>query len=87
MNDYLSKELAEDGYSKCEVRVTPSKTEVIIHATKTQQVVGEKGKRIKELTALIEKRFKFAKGNVRLFAEKVRVFALSFSLLFQQNIR
>ena len=74
MNDYLAKELSEHGYSKCEVRVTPTRTEVIIHATKTQEVVGEKGKRIKELTALIEKRFKFPKGTVRIFAEKVEIF-------------
>lgn len=43
--DYLSRELAEDGYSGVEVRVTPVKTEIIIMATRTQSVLGEKGRR------------------------------------------
>ena len=39
------RELAEDGYSGVEVRVTPAKTEIIIMATRTQNVLGEKGRR------------------------------------------
>ena len=41
----LCRELAEDGYSGVEVRVTPVKTEIIIMATRTQSVLGEKGRR------------------------------------------
>ena len=36
----LTRELAEDGYSGAEVRVTPLKTEIIIRATRTQSVLG-----------------------------------------------
>ena len=50
LNEFLTRELAEDGYSGVEVRVTPSRTEIIIMATKTQQVLDEKGRRIRELT-------------------------------------
>lgn len=32
------------------------KTEVIVRATRTQNVLGEKGRRIRELTSLIQKR-------------------------------
>lgn len=32
---------------------------------------GEKGRRIRELTAVVQKRFKFAEGSVELYAEKV----------------
>jgi len=32
--------LAEDGYSGVEVRVTPMRTEIIIRATRTQNVLG-----------------------------------------------
>ena len=46
----MTRELAEDGYSGVEVRVTPTRTEIIIMATRTQNVLGEKGRRIRELT-------------------------------------
>ena len=71
MNAFLSKELAEDGYSGVEVRVTPTRTEIIILATRTQNVLGEKGRRIRELTAVVQKRFSFPEGSVELYAEKV----------------
>merc|ERR1711982_302182 len=67
----LTRELSEDGYSGVEVRVTPAKTEVIIRATRTQNVLGEKGRRIRELTSVVQKRFNFAPGSVELYAEKV----------------
>merc|ERR1719342_1317762 len=53
------------------VRVTPTRTEIIILATRTQNVLGDKGRRIRELTAVIQKRFNFAEGTVELYAEKV----------------
>merc|ERR1712038_2177924 len=57
-----TRELAEDGYSGVEVRVT---------ATRTQNVLGEKGRRIRELTSVVQKRFNFPEGTVELYAEKV----------------
>ena len=71
LNELLLRELAEDGYSGVEVRVTPMRTEIIIRATRTQNVLGEKGRRIRELTSLVQKRFGFAEGSVELYAEKV----------------
>jgi small subunit ribosomal protein S3e len=71
LNEFLTRELAEDGYSGVEVRVTPTKTEIIIMATRTQNVLGEKGRRIRELTAVVQKRFNIAPGAVDLYAEKV----------------
>merc|ERR1712137_1448078 len=41
LNEFLTRELGEDGYSGVEVRVTPMRTEVIIRATRTQNVLGE----------------------------------------------
>uniref|UniRef100_A0A8D2DNN3 KH type-2 domain-containing protein n=1 Tax=Sciurus vulgaris TaxID=55149 RepID=A0A8D2DNN3_SCIVU len=58
LNEFLTWELAEDGYSGVEVRVTPTRTEIIILATRTQNVLGEKG-------------FGFPEGSVELYAEKV----------------
>merc|ERR1711865_1115459 len=71
LNEFLTRELAEDGYSGVEVRVTPTRTEIIILATRTQNVLGEKGRRIRELTSLVQKRFNFDKDSVELYAEKV----------------
>ncbi|NWT44940.1 RS3 protein, partial [Chroicocephalus maculipennis] len=71
LNEFLTRELAEDGYSGVEVRVTPTRTEIIILATRTQNVLGEKGRRIRELTAVVQKRFGFPEGSVELYAEKV----------------
>jgi len=71
LNELLTRELAEDGYSGVEVRVTPMRTEIIIRATRTQNVLGEKGRRIRELTSAVQKRFNFPKETVELYAEKV----------------
>lgn len=40
LNELLTRELAEHGYSGVEVRVTPLRTEIIIRATRTQNVLG-----------------------------------------------
>ncbi|CAE7176439.1 unnamed protein product, partial [Rhizoctonia solani] len=61
----------------CEVRVTHARTEIIIRATRTQDVLGEKGRRIRELTSLIQKRFKFPENSLDLYAEKVASRGLS----------
>eukprot|EP01097_Dermamoeba_algensis_P004888 TRINITY_DN3135_c0_g1_i1.p1 TRINITY_DN3135_c0_g1~~TRINITY_DN3135_c0_g1_i1.p1 ORF type:complete len:242 (+),score=73.37 TRINITY_DN3135_c0_g1_i1:90-815(+) len=71
LNDFLRRELSEEGYAGVEVRVTPSRTEVVIRATRTKNVLGEKGRRIRELTAVVQKRFNFQEGSIELFAERI----------------
>ncbi|CAE7212047.1 RPS3A [Symbiodinium sp. CCMP2456] len=71
LNEFLARTLGEDGYAGVEVRVTPIRTEIIIRATRTREVLGEKGRRIRELTALVQKRFGFPENSVELFAERV----------------
>ena len=66
LNEFFTRELAEDGYSGVEVRVTPTRTEIIILATRTQNVLGEKGRRIRELTAVVQKRFNFPEATVEV---------------------
>ena len=66
LNEFFTRELAEDGYSGVEVRVTPTRTEIIILATRTQNVLGEKGRRIRELTSVVQKRFNFPEGTVEV---------------------
>ena len=71
LHEFLMRTLAEDGYAGVEVRVTPIRTEIIIKATRTREVLGEKGKRIRELTAVVQKRYGFPAESVELFAERV----------------
>uniref|UniRef100_A0A669CAW0 Ribosomal protein S3 n=7 Tax=Euteleostomi TaxID=117571 RepID=A0A669CAW0_ORENI len=76
LNEFLTRELAEDGYSGVEVRVTPTRTEIIILATRTQNVLGEKGRRIRELTAVVQKRFGFPEGSVEVGNQKIRLISV-----------
>jgi len=72
LNEFLMRVLGEDGYAGVEVRVTPIRTEIIVSATRTREVLGEKGRRIRELTSLVQKRFGFRENSVELFAEQVK---------------
>ena len=71
LNNFFTKELAEDGYAGLEVRRGPNRTEIVISATRTQNVLGERGRRIRELTSVVQKRFGQQLGDVELFAEKI----------------
>jgi small subunit ribosomal protein S3e len=71
LNEMLTRELAEDGDSGVEVRVTLMRTEIIIRATRMRIVLGEKGRRIRELTSVVQKRFIFPENGVVLYTEKV----------------
>ena len=75
--EFLKRELAEDGFAGVEHKVTPGRTEITIRATKTKEVLGEKGRRIRELTSCIQKRFKYQEGKVALFVERVHTRGLS----------
>lgn len=82
MNEFLTRELAEDGYSGVEVRVTPARTEIIIMATRTQSVLGEKGRRIRELTAVVQKRYVYISFFIKRFFNNI--FILDLILLQEQ---
>ncbi|OMJ14829.1 40S ribosomal protein S3-1 [Smittium culicis] len=77
LNQFFQRELAAEGYSGCEVRAAPARTEIIIRATHTQDVLGVQGRRIRELTSIIQKRYNFPEDTVELFAEKVASRGLS----------
>lgn len=83
LNEFLTRELAEDGYSGVEVRVTPQRTEIIIMATKTQNVLGEKGRRIRELTAVVQKRY----ATYRLLEMGRAFVTLSFNITDSTSLR
>ena len=57
LHSFLSKALVSAGYAGIEVRTTSVKTEIRIKATKSVEVLGSEGRKIRELKALICKRF------------------------------
>lgn len=71
LNEFLSRALGEAGYAGVEVRSTSNRMEIIISATRTREVLGEKGRRIRELTSLVQKRFGLEQDHVDLLAERV----------------
>ena len=71
INEFLSKELSESGYSGVDVEKSPLRTEIIIKTTKAPSVIGYKGRRIRELSTLIKDRFNFNNSKIALYVEKV----------------
>ena len=59
LHSFLERAISASGYAGFEVRVTTVKTEIRIKATKTQEVIGVEGRKIRELTSLIQKRFNY----------------------------
>jgi len=66
LHTFLTRALAAAGYAGIEIRVTPVKTEIRIKAAKVQEVLGQDGIKIRELTSLVQKRFGYAKDAVDL---------------------
>ena len=54
LHELLLRTFAEDGYARVEVRMTPILTEIIIRATRLREVLVDKGRRIHELTAVVQ---------------------------------
>lgn len=76
VDEFFRREFADDGYSGVKVRSNERRTEIIISATKTQAVLGEQSRRIRELTSLIQKRTRSNK-TIELFVEKMMTRSLS----------
>ncbi|KAL9647559.1 hypothetical protein ABK040_006915 [Willaertia magna] len=71
LDTFLVTILEDTGYRGVEVRPsTPNKTEVIISVIRPVLALGEKAKRLKELTSIIEKRWGFKKNELELYVCK-----------------
>lgn len=77
LNEFLTRLLGPEGYAGVEVRRTQLKTEIVIRCTRTQTIVGDKGRRIREITALVQSRWNTKPGSVLVYAENIRNRALS----------
>ena len=70
LDEYLKRELAEEGYSGIVVRKSKT-TEIIIIATRPSEVLGKNSQRIRELTAIVNKRWGQEFGKIDLYVERV----------------
>jgi len=88
LNEFLTRELGPLGYTGVEVRKTPVKVSIIIRATKTQNILGVQGRKIRELTSLIQQRFfpRHPLSYVNLYAERVQNPALC-AIANAENLR
>ncbi|WP_297535030.1 30S ribosomal protein S3 [Thermococcus sp.] len=57
IDEYLEKELRRAGYGGLDIKKTPLGTKVIIFAASPGYVIGRGGKRIRELTRILERQF------------------------------
>lgn len=71
LSEFLSRELLDQGYSNVDVRKNPLKVEIVLKMTQTFAILGSRGKRIREITSMIQKRFRFQENKLKLSIEKV----------------
>ncbi|AEA39026.1 40S ribosomal protein S3 (nucleomorph) [Cryptomonas paramecium] len=71
VNELLSRELREEGYSGMELKKSSIKTELILKTVRTKQMIISGGKRIREITLLVKKRFGLEDSNLNIYVEKV----------------
>jgi small subunit ribosomal protein S3e len=77
LSELLTRELAADGYGGCEVRLTPSRTEIIVKASNTAIFTDAKGRRLQELRLLIQKRWAIKDEALEVFIDRIPVRGLS----------
>ncbi len=57
IDEFLGMELNSAGYGGVEIRKMPTRTEVVIHASRPGVVIGRRGSKIRELTDILEHDF------------------------------
>ena len=71
LNELLTRELKQEGYAGCEVRTTPSRTEIIIKASNTQEFVKNSGRRLQEIRLMIMKRWNIKEEQLEIFVDRI----------------
>ncbi|WP_297509503.1 30S ribosomal protein S3 [Thermococcus sp.] len=70
IDEYLEKELRRAGYGGLDIKKTPLGTKVIIFAASPGYVIGRGGRRIRELTRTLER--KFGLENPQIEVEEIK---------------
>lgn len=66
LNQFLSRTLGQEGYAGIEVRLTSMGTEIRVRCAKAADLVNKKGRTLKEIKALVEKRYNFNNEDNKL---------------------
>ena len=77
LNELLTRELTEEGYGGCEVRKTPSRTEIIIKASSSDKFVKNDGRRLQELRFMIMKRWHIREDQLEILIDRIQRRGLS----------
>ncbi len=64
IDEFLAKELERSGFGGAEVARTPLGTRVIIYATRPGIVIGRRGTNIRELSRILEEKFKLPNPQI-----------------------
>ena len=64
IDEFLAKELEKAGYANAEIARTPLGTRIVIYAMKPGLVIGRRGENIRELTKIIEEKFKLSNPQI-----------------------
>lgn len=71
LNELLTRELSHDGYGGCEVKTTPSRTEIIIKAANSNVFAKEQGRRLQEIRYMILKRWNIPDEQLEILVDKI----------------
>ena len=77
LNELLTRELTKEGYGGCEVRTTPSRTEIIIKAANTKEFLDNNGRRLQEIRMMILKRWRIKEDSLEIFLDRIQRKGLS----------
>ena len=77
LNELLTRELAAEGYGGCEVRRTPSRTEIIIKVSQPKLFTDKNGRRLQEIRLMIIKRWHIEDKQLEIFLDRIQVRGLS----------
>jgi small subunit ribosomal protein S3 len=69
IDEFLMRELNAAGYGGVDIRKMPMRTELTIHASRPGVVIGRRGSKIRELTAILEE--EFGVENVQLEVNEI----------------
>lgn len=77
VNQLFERLLSQDGYMGVQIRTAGTKIEIIIVATRTRQVLGEKGRRMLELKNLVASRYGIPDSMLAIYVDRADNRALS----------
>ncbi|KAF0989028.1 hypothetical protein HZS_6117 [Henneguya salminicola] len=77
LNCFFQRSLAEEGYVGLEIRPRGTNTDIVLMVTRPQNIVGEKGRKIRELTALVQRKFNYEPDKIRIYVNPIKIRNLS----------